>query len=206
MAPIGRFPHTGCGSQRAVHTVLPPDRPRPPPTQPAGARSGHQRMARRVVCTELPMKSLAAILVALAPMPDAPSNCVSATNDYAAAVFEVTDALRTYEQCVTASLGRSQCAEEFEELNHAQQDFETAAEKVVQGCPLPSPASGKSQIVRPGTDGAAIAGNRSRGVIGNVDLPQCVGARWLLTYGCRARQSPRSPMSPHRAVFPEYPS
>jgi len=81
---------------------------------------------------------LAPALVALAVLPDAtPSDCplVTATG-YAAAVTSVMDALRTYEACIGASRGHSQCSAEFDELDGAHREFEDAAAEYRQACPL----------------------------------------------------------------------
>ena len=82
------------------------------------------------------MHSLPTALAALTLLPDAPADCVSAAKEYAAALASVTGALRTYEQCVAASRGRSQCAEIFDELDGAQRDFEDAVAGFQRACPL----------------------------------------------------------------------
>ena len=82
-------------------------------------------------------KLIAAALVALTVLPDAPlSDCPRAAAGYAAAVASVTEALRTYERCVGAGRGRSQCAAEFDELADAHRDFEDAAAEYQRACPL----------------------------------------------------------------------
>ncbi len=83
---------------------------------------------------------LAAALVALTVLPDAtPTDCPSAAAGYAAAVASVTDALRTYEACIGASRGHSQCSAEFDELDGAHREFEDAAAEYRQACPLAPP-------------------------------------------------------------------
>ncbi len=80
---------------------------------------------------------LAAALVALGIATDAPpSDCRSAAAGYAAAVASVTEALRTSEQCVSASGGRNQCSAEFDELDGAHRDFEDAVAEYRRACPL----------------------------------------------------------------------
>jgi hypothetical protein len=80
---------------------------------------------------------MAAVLVALLLLSDAPpSDCPSAAAGYAAAVASVTEALRTYEQCVSASRGRSQCAGEFDELDDAHRNLEDAVAEYQRACPL----------------------------------------------------------------------
>jgi len=83
---------------------------------------------------------LAATLVALTVLPDAPpSDCPRAAAGYAAAVASATDALRTYEACVSASRGLNQCAAECDELEGAHRDFEDAVAEYRQACPLAPP-------------------------------------------------------------------
>jgi len=63
-------------------------------------------------------------LVALTVLPETtPADCRNAASGFAAAVASMTEALRTYEQCVSASRGRSQCAAAFDELDGAHHDF-----------------------------------------------------------------------------------
>ena len=80
---------------------------------------------------------LPAALVALAVTPDVmPSDCRSAAAAYVAAFASVTEALRTYEACLSASRGRNQCAAEFDELGAAQIDYEDAVAEYLRSCPL----------------------------------------------------------------------
>jgi hypothetical protein len=80
---------------------------------------------------------LSAALVALTISPDAPpSDCRSAATNYAAALANVTEALRTYEACLAASRGRNQCATEFDELDAAHLDYEDAVADYHRRCPL----------------------------------------------------------------------
>jgi len=75
-------------------------------------------------------------LVALTVLPDTtPSDCWIGAAGYTAAVASVTDALRTYEACIGASRGRSQCSAEFDELDGAHHDFEDAAAEYQRACP-----------------------------------------------------------------------
>ncbi len=83
---------------------------------------------------------LTAALVALTVLQDAtPTDCRSAAAGYEAAVASVTDALRTYEGCIGASRGHSQCSAEFDELAGAHREFEDAAAEYRQACPLAPP-------------------------------------------------------------------
>ena len=75
------------------------------------------------------------VLAALTILPDAPVECVNAARGYAAIFTRVTDALRAYEQCVTTSRARNQCAEEFDNLDDAQRDFEDAVTRFEKACP-----------------------------------------------------------------------
>ena len=95
---------------------------------------------RGVILAPMGSHLLAAALVALTVLPDAtPTDCRSAAVDYAAAVASVTDALRTYEVCIGASRGHSQCSAEFDELDGAHREFEDAAAEYRQACPLAPP-------------------------------------------------------------------
>ena len=79
---------------------------------------------------------LSAALVALTVTPDAaPSDCRSAASNYSAALASVTEALRTYEACLSASRGRNQCAAELDELGAAQLDYEDAVAEYHRSCP-----------------------------------------------------------------------
>jgi len=82
-------------------------------------------------------RSLAVALIALALTPDAaPIDCRSAAASYAAALAAVTEALRTYEACTATSLGRNQCAAEFDELDGAHLDYKDAVAEYYRACPL----------------------------------------------------------------------
>ena len=83
------------------------------------------------------LRSISAVLVAVAVTPDAPAtDCRTAAAGYAAALASVTEALRTYEACLSASRGRNQCAAEFDELGAAQLDYENAIAEYHRACPL----------------------------------------------------------------------
>jgi hypothetical protein len=80
---------------------------------------------------------LAAALVAVAITPDAgSSDCQSAAAGYTAALASVTEALRTYEACLSASRGQNQCSAEFDELGAAQLDYEDTVAEYHRACPL----------------------------------------------------------------------
>jgi hypothetical protein len=81
-------------------------------------------------------QALTITMLALTLLPDAPAVCESAARDYRVALAGVTGALRTYEQCVIASRGRSQCTDIFDELDGAQRDFEDAVTEFQRACPL----------------------------------------------------------------------
>lgn len=51
-----------------------------------------------------------------------------------AALSEVTEALRAYEQCVAASGARYACSVEFSDLDLAQDGFESAVTEYAKGC------------------------------------------------------------------------
>jgi hypothetical protein len=60
--------------------------------------------------------------------------CRKAADRYEIAVAEVVDAVRAYEKCVSASRARDACAAEFEDLDLAQDRFETAVSDYGSGC------------------------------------------------------------------------
>ncbi len=91
-------------------------------------------------------RSLAVALVALTITPDVPpADCRSAAASYAAALAAVTEALRTYEACLTASRGRNQCSAEFDELGAVQLDYEDA---VVAILPSVSAGAARAPLIR----------------------------------------------------------
>jgi hypothetical protein len=55
-----------------------------------------------------------------------PEECRQAVDDYDVVMSELTEALGQYEKCVTESNGEDICEIEFEHLQSAQQDFQTA--------------------------------------------------------------------------------
>ena len=72
------------------------------------------RWAREAIFVLMGSHLLAAALVALVITPDAaPSDGRSAAAEYPVALTSVTKALRTYEQCLSASRGRNQCSAKF---------------------------------------------------------------------------------------------
>jgi hypothetical protein len=79
---------------------------------------------------------LSVALLALAITPNAdPSDCQTVAANYSAALASVTEALRAYEACLSASRGRNQCATEFEELDAAHLDYEDAVAEYHRACP-----------------------------------------------------------------------
>jgi len=76
------------------------------------------------------------LLAALTLVPDAPAECVKAVKEFSVALEKVQGALPPYEQCITASDGRNQCAEAFDDLDGAQREFEDAVEKIRRTCPV----------------------------------------------------------------------
>jgi hypothetical protein len=60
--------------------------------------------------------------------------CRKAADRYEIVVAEVVDALRAYEKCVSASRARDACTAEYEDLDLAQDRFETAVSDYGSGC------------------------------------------------------------------------
>ena len=95
------------------------------------------RWAREATFVLMGSHLLAAALVALVITPDAaPTDCRSAAAGYSAALASVTEALRAYEACLSASRGRNQCATEFDDLDAAHLDYEDAVAEYHRACPL----------------------------------------------------------------------
>ena len=93
-------------------------------------RTGPQGLARKVQKLSLPEP---------AGLPTRIERCATACGGGLwAVVASVTDALRTYEACIGASRGHSQCSAEFDELDGAHHDFEDAVAEYRQACP-PAP-------------------------------------------------------------------
>jgi hypothetical protein len=74
-------------------------------------------------------------LALISPPASATGDCPSATDAYQAAVTKVTTALRTYEQCITASHGQDKCSAEMQQLDDAHDDYEDAVGEFRQACP-----------------------------------------------------------------------
>jgi hypothetical protein len=74
-------------------------------------------------------------LAVVSPPTAATGDCQSAGEAFQAAVAKVTNALRSYEQCVTASKGQDKCAAEMQQLDDAHDDFEEAVNDYKQACP-----------------------------------------------------------------------
>ena len=77
------------------------------------------------------MYSLSAGAVALAllvaPNTEA-ADCGNAADRYTAAVAQVTDAVHSYERCVSASDRRNDCSAEIQALDNAHDDFADAVD------------------------------------------------------------------------------
>lgn len=65
--------------------------------------------------------------------------CAQESARYQATVAVLTEALRDYEKCVLASRGRDPCTTEWEDLDVAQDKFETAVEDRGRLCPMTAP-------------------------------------------------------------------
>jgi hypothetical protein len=65
-----------------------------------------------------------------------PSDCQNAAAAYQTALASVTEALRTYEACLSGSWGRNQCSAEFDELGAVQLDYEDAVAEYQRVCSL----------------------------------------------------------------------
>ena len=74
-------------------------------------------------------------LAVVSPPTTATGDCQSAGEAFEAALAKVTNALRGYEQCVTASKGKDKCAAEMQQLDDAHDDFEEAVNDHKQACP-----------------------------------------------------------------------
>jgi hypothetical protein len=106
-------------------------------SEPASGRQGHQFLENWSAALKGRLRSISAALVAVAITPDAgPSDCTSAAAGYSAALVSVTEALRAYEACLSASRGHNQCAAEFDELDAAHLDYEDAVAEYHRACPL----------------------------------------------------------------------
>ena len=65
--------------------------------------------------------------------------CAKESAHYQAIVGALTEALRAYEKCMRASRGRDPCTAEYEDLDVAQDKFETAVEDHARPCSVPKP-------------------------------------------------------------------
>jgi len=68
---------------------------------------------------------------------DGTGDCPTTGDAFQAALTKVTNALRQYEQCVSASKGQDKCAAEMQQLDDAHDDFE-GRERLQTGLPLNS--------------------------------------------------------------------
>src|SRR5438270_526344 len=65
-------------------------------------------------------------LAGVSPPTTATGDCQTAGEAFQAAVAKVTNALRGYEQCVSASKGQDKCSAEMQQIDDAHDDFEDA--------------------------------------------------------------------------------
>ena len=65
-------------------------------------------------------------LAVVSPPTTGTGDCQSAGEAFQAVVAKVTNALRAYEQCVSASKGQDKCSAEMQQLDDAHDDFEDA--------------------------------------------------------------------------------
>jgi hypothetical protein len=80
--------------------------------------------------------SAAMITLAVVSPPTAGTgDCQSAGEAFQAALAKVTNALRGYEQCVSASKGQDKCSAEMQQIDDAHDDFEDAVNDYKQACP-----------------------------------------------------------------------
>ena len=75
------------------------------------------------------------LIAAVVSPPTDTSDCNSAGQEYGKAVASATAALRKYEDCISASHGRSDCAAEIEALDNAHDDFADAVDEFKKACP-----------------------------------------------------------------------
>ena len=61
-------------------------------------------------------------------------DCREAVKAYNAARHDVSDALRSYVDCLSQSRGHDDCSSEFSQLQSAQTDFETAVSGYERDC------------------------------------------------------------------------
>ncbi len=71
------------------------------------------------------------------------ADCAKESVRYGAAVASVTEALRAFEKCIIASHGRDTCTPEFDDLDAAQAQFESAVADHERLCQLPKESGTK---------------------------------------------------------------
>ena len=76
-----------------------------------------------------------ATLAVVTPPQTEPSDCAGAPEHYKQTVDAVTEALKKYESCVSASNAKDRCAAEIQALDDAHDDFEDAVGEFKQACP-----------------------------------------------------------------------
>jgi hypothetical protein len=75
------------------------------------------------------------MLALVSPPASGTGDCPTAGDAFQAALTKVMNALRSYEQCVSASKGQDKCAAEIQQLDDAHDDFEEAVSDYKQACP-----------------------------------------------------------------------
>ena len=63
-----------------------------------------------------------------------PNECREAVDHYNSALSDVSTALRQYTSCLADSRGHDDCSTEFQQLQSAQDDFETAVSEYESDC------------------------------------------------------------------------
>ena len=76
---------------------------------------------------------IAAVAVVSPPQTE-PGDCAAATEHYKGTVSAITDALRKYEACVTASNGKDHCGAEMQSVDSAHDDFDDAVSDIEKYC------------------------------------------------------------------------
>ena len=63
-----------------------------------------------------------------------PEGCRNAVDQYKSAKSDVSDALRSYANCIAGSDGHDDCSSEFSTLHSEQDDFESAVSEYESEC------------------------------------------------------------------------
>jgi len=75
------------------------------------------------------------MLALVSPPATGTGDCPTTGDAFQAALTKVTNALRTYEQCVSESKGQDKCSAEMQQLDDVHDDFEDAVNDYKQACP-----------------------------------------------------------------------